>query len=65
MNCLTSPHHFTYLGVCYQGSTLTLGISSPQNPQAVSMHVTGVPEPGSGGLMALGLLVAYLTKRRG
>jgi len=31
--CLVSPHHFTFSGVCYESTNATIQISSPQHPQ--------------------------------
>ena len=54
--CLLSPHHATYLGVCYEGENFTIGISNPSNPQPVTFHVSA-PEPDSFWLLALGMAV--------
>jgi hypothetical protein len=63
--CLASPHHFTYLGVCYPGSVAWIGISSPDNPQPVTFHSTGavgVPEPGALALIVIGLVALQMSR---
>jgi hypothetical protein len=60
--CLSSPHHFTHLGVCYPGSNAYIGISSPQNPQPVSFSV--VPEPSSLALFVLGAVFMGIWRTR-
>ena len=63
--CLTTPTHFTYLGVCYVGNP-TMTLSSPDNPQPVMMTATAtaVPEPSAWLLMLLGAAFLYRTKSR-
>ena len=63
--CLASPHHATYAGVCYVGSEFSIGLSSVNNPQPVTFHtdsVTGVPEPSTIVLFAVAI-VAYLVHK--
>ncbi len=45
--CLALPGHFTHPGVCYPGSSASLIISNPNNPQPVQFHATSVPEPAT------------------
>jgi hypothetical protein len=61
--CLASPHHFTYLGVCYEGTNATIQISSPQHPQPVTFKATSVPEPSTAVLLATALIVGVVTSR--
>jgi hypothetical protein len=61
--CLASPHHFTYLGVCYEGTNATITISSPQHPQPVKFSVTSVPEPSTAALFAVALVVGVVLHR--
>jgi hypothetical protein len=63
--CLTLPHHFTHLGVCYPGSSATIQISSPDHPQPVTFKVTSVPEPGAAPLFAVALILGALSLRIG
>jgi len=64
--CLTSPHHFVHLGICYPGSVAYVGLSSANNPQPVSFTTNGatsVPEPATGALFALALILGVLSLR--
>lgn len=57
--CLQTPSHFTYLGVCYVGDQANLTLSNPVDPQPTNWTVTqsaAVPEPGILPLMILGLV---------
>jgi len=58
--CLSSPHHFTYLGVCYPGTNASIQISSPQHPQPVTFSATSVPEPSTAALFGVALAVAVV-----
>ena len=61
--CLALPSHFTHLGVCYPGNSASIQISSPQHPQPVTFKVTSVPEPSTGALFALALILGVLSLR--
>ena len=43
-DCLALPSHFTHLGICYPGSSASIELSSPQNPQVATFTV-GDPPP--------------------
>jgi hypothetical protein len=58
--CLASPHHFTHLGVCYAGSSATIQLSNPRNPQPATFSV---PEPSTSALFALAFVVGALSLR--
>ena len=63
--CLASPHHATYAGVCYVGTEFSLNLNSVNDPQPVTFHangVTGVPEPSTLALFAVAI-VAYLVHK--
>lgn len=62
--CLTSPHHFTHLGVCYPGTNANINISSPQDPQPATFTVTSVPEPSTSALFAVALIVGAVVRLR-
>lgn len=53
--CLKLPHHWTHYGVCYPGGDAGIQIHSADP--------TGVPEPATFGLLALGLLLGYAVQR--
>jgi hypothetical protein len=55
--CLTSPHHITYLSVCYPWSVAYIGLSSADHPQPATFSVTSVPEPATSALFVLARLV--------
>jgi hypothetical protein len=57
-DCLASPHHFTHLGVCYVGSSATIQLSNPNNPQPATFSV--VPEPSTAALFAVALVVGVV-----
>ena len=59
--CLASPHHATYEGVCYPGSQFSLTLSDPSHPQPVNFH--SVQEPATGGLFALALVLGVFSLR--
>jgi hypothetical protein len=61
--CLVSPHHFTYLGVCYPGSVAYVQLSSANDPRPASFSVTSVPEPTTAALFALALVLGVLSSR--
>jgi len=61
--CLASPHHFTYLGVCYPGSNASIQMSIPQHPQTVTFSATSVPEPSTSALFVLALVVSLASVR--
>jgi hypothetical protein len=61
--CLASPHHFTYLGVCYLGTNASIQISSPQHPQPVTFSATSVPELSTSDLFVLALVVSLASVR--
>jgi len=64
--CLASPHHFVHLNVCYPGSVAYVGLSSANDPKPASFSTNGatsVPEPATGMLFALGLVLCLLFAR--
>jgi hypothetical protein len=61
--CLASPHHFVHLNVCYPGSVAYVGLSSANDPKPATFSVTSVPEPATGGLLALALMLGVLLLR--
>jgi hypothetical protein len=64
--CLASPHHFTYLGVCYPGSVAYVQLSSANDPKPASFSTNGatsVPEPSTAVLFALALVLGVLSSR--
>ena len=61
--CLSLPSHFTHLGVCYPGNNASLQLSDPNHPQAVKFQTTSVPEPATGTLLALALILGALSAR--
>jgi hypothetical protein len=61
--CLSLPSHFTHLGVCYPGNQASLQLSNPNNPGPVKFTATSVPEPGTGALFALALILGVLSLR--
>lgn len=66
--CMVSPHHFTHLGVCYEGDVAYITLSNPDNPQPVQFTVgstpASVPEPSVALLFAAAALVAFYEGRR-
>ena len=61
--CLASPHHFTYLGVCYPGDVAYIGLSAANAPQPVTFSVgstSSVPEPSTAALFAIALVVGVV-----
>jgi hypothetical protein len=61
--CLASPHHFTYEGVCYPGSVAYVQLSSANDPKPATFSVTSVPEPSTLPLFALALVVCVVSLR--
>lgn len=58
--CLAPPQHWTHEGVCYPGSQATLQL------HGLSMGgttTTSVPEPATGALFALALVLCLLFAR--
>lgn len=55
--CLSTPSHFTHLGICYVGSNASMTLSSPQDPQPVifQMGAVSVPEPS---MLVLSIIAA-------
>jgi hypothetical protein len=58
--CLQLPSHATHLGVCYPGNSFTIQLSSPDHPQPATFTATSVPEPATGSLFALALILGVL-----
>ena len=58
--CLSSPHHFTHLDVCYPGDVAWIDMSNPENPQPENFHVTSVTEPGTAMLFVIAAVIAVL-----
>jgi hypothetical protein len=58
--CLASLHHFTHLGVCYPGSSASIQLSSPNNPQPATFSV---PEPSTAMLFGIALVVGVALHR--
>jgi hypothetical protein len=64
-SCLSSPHHFTHLGVCYVGTNFYIQLQSPTSHAPVTAYVGhAVPEPGTFLLMATGLVFLRARSRR-
>jgi hypothetical protein len=61
--CLASPHHLTYEGVCYPGSVAYVQLSSANDPKPATFSVTSVPEPSTLPLFALALVVCVVSSR--
>ena len=66
--CLASPHHFTHdngdgVMVCYPGSVAFVQLSAADHPQPLTFTVTSVPEPATGALFALALILGFLSMR--
>lgn len=74
-DCLLTPSHFTYLGVCYPGSNASINLSNPNAPQPVHFTVGQIngptsapelhtPEPSTIALFVCAALIALAMKRR-
>ena len=71
--CLQTPSHFTYLGICYPGNNLVINLTSADHPTPVTAFVqttptqpttVSVPEPSMLALLALGFSVPLLQAMR-